>query len=36
MCQGATIEIDNNVNTYVYKEKLPNTFYYLIGITYTF
>jgi len=32
----ATIKIDNNVNTYIYKEKLPNTFYYQIGITYAF
>ncbi len=32
----ATLQVDNIVKTYTYKEKLPNTFYIQIGITYDF
>jgi hypothetical protein len=32
----ATLQVNNIVKTYTYKEKLPNTFYVQIGITYDF
>ena len=32
----ATLQVDNIVKTHTYKEKLPNTFYIQIGITYDF
>jgi hypothetical protein len=32
----ATLKVDTIVKSYTYKEKLPNTFYFAIGITYDF
>jgi hypothetical protein len=32
----ATLQVNNIVKTYTYKEKLPNTFYVQVGITYDF
>jgi len=32
----ATLQINNVTKTYMYKEKLPNTFYFEIGVTYDF
>jgi hypothetical protein len=32
----ATIQIDNDVKSYTYKETLPNTFYFSLAVTYAF
>ena len=32
----AKLQVNNVTKTYIYKEKLPNTFYYQVGVTYDF
>jgi hypothetical protein len=32
----ATLKVDNNSKSYTYKEKLPNTFYFSLEVTYAF
>ncbi len=32
----ATLQVNNSTKTYTYKEKLPNTFYFQVGVTYDF